>query len=168
MSLLGSSTHNERIEKLWHDVHRSVVVTFGNLFRTLETEGHFDNSNEVDIYCLHYVFVPRINQALSSFLEGWNNHPISTESNQTPHQLFVTGLLPHLCNSNSDSDSDLEGSEHFDLQSSDAVSVPHCSFNPCEQLLQELASLVDPLSQCYSHGRSIYLAAISVWKPLDT
>ena len=86
--IAGSSTHNERIERLWHDVHRSVVVTFGNLFRTLEMEGHFDNSNEVDIYCLHYVFVPRINQALSSFVEGWNNHPISTESNQTPHQLF--------------------------------------------------------------------------------
>ena len=160
--IAGSSTHNERIERLWRDVHRSVVVTFGNLFRTLETEGHFDNSNEVDIYCLHYVFVPRINQALSSFVEGWNNHSISTEGNQTPHQLFVTGLLPHSCNSNSDSDSDLEGSEHFDLQSSDAVSVPRCSFNPCEQLLQELASLVDPLSQCCSHGKSIYLAAIRV------
>ena len=36
-------------ERLWRDVHRSVVVTFGNLFRTLEMEGPFDNSNEADI-----------------------------------------------------------------------------------------------------------------------
>ena len=32
------STH-ECIERLWRDVHRSVVVTCGNLFRILETEG---------------------------------------------------------------------------------------------------------------------------------
>ena len=44
----------------------------------LEAEGHFDHLNEVDIYCLHYIFVPRINQALSSFVEGWNNHSMST------------------------------------------------------------------------------------------
>ena len=62
----------------------------------------------------------------------------------------------------SDSDSDLEGAEHFDTQSSDAVSMPHCSFNPCEQLLKEVASLANPLSQCCSYGRSIYLAAIRV------
>ena len=55
-----SSNHNEHIERLWRDVHRSVVVFLGNLFQTLETEGHFDDSNKVDIYCLHYVFVPRI------------------------------------------------------------------------------------------------------------
>ena len=76
--------------------------------------------------------------------------------------IFVTGLLSHSCTSNSDSDSDLEGAEHFDTQSSDAVSMPHCSFNPCEQLLKELASLANPLSQCCSYGRSIYLAAIRV------
>ena len=132
-----SSNHNEHIERLWRDVHRSVVVFLGNLFQTLETEGHFDDSNKVDIYCLHYVFVPR-------------------------YIIFVTGLLSHSCTSNSDCDSDLEGAEHFDMQSSDAVSVPHCSFNPCEQLLKELASLVNPLSQCCSYGRSIYLAAIRV------
>ena len=76
--IAGSSTHNERIEWLWRDVHRSVIVTFGNLFQAVEADGHFDHLNEVDIYCLHYVFVPRINQALSSFVEGSNNHLVST------------------------------------------------------------------------------------------
>ena len=143
--IAGSSTHNERFERLWRDVHRSVIVTFGNLFRALEAEGHYDHRNEVDIYCLHYVFVPRINQALSSFVEGWNSHAVSTEGNQTPHQMFIMGLLPSSSNSDSDSDSDSEeGSEAFDLQSNDAVSVPRCSFDPCSQLLQELTNSVDP------------------------
>ena len=32
-AIAGSSTHNERIERLWRDVHRLVLVTFGNAFR---------------------------------------------------------------------------------------------------------------------------------------
>ena len=142
-------------------MHRSVIVTFGNLFRALEAEGHFDHLNEVDIYCLHYIFVPRINQALSSFVEGWNNHSVSTEGNQTPYQMFLLGLMPSLSNSNSDSDSDSEeGSEPLDLQSNDAVSVPRCSFNPCPRLQQEFTNSVDPLSPCRNHGRSLFLTAI--------
>ena len=126
--IAGSSTHNERIEKLWRDVHRSVIITFVNLFRALEAEGHCDHLNEVDIYCLHYIFVPRINQALLSFVEGWNSHAVSMEGNQTPYQMFIMRLLPTSTNSDSDSDSE-ECSEPLDLQSN--VSVPRCSFNPC-------------------------------------
>ena len=67
----GSSTHNERIERLWRDVYRCVGVIFHNLFRTMEDEGHLDCLNEVDIFCLHYTFLPRINQTLDSFIESW-------------------------------------------------------------------------------------------------
>ena len=54
-AVLGSSTHNEQIERLWRDVHRSVLVTLGNLFRELAEEGHLDVLNEVDMFCLHRV-----------------------------------------------------------------------------------------------------------------
>ena len=57
--IVGSSAHNERIECLWRDVHRSVVVVYGNLFREMEDDGVLDHLNEVDIYCLHYIFRPR-------------------------------------------------------------------------------------------------------------
>lgn len=30
--ITGSSTHNERIERLWRDVHRSVVRVFAETF----------------------------------------------------------------------------------------------------------------------------------------
>lgn len=69
--------HNERIERLWRDVYSRVGVIFHNLFRTMEDEGHLDCLNEVDLYCLHYTFLPRINQTLDSFVESWNNHPLS-------------------------------------------------------------------------------------------
>ncbi len=53
--ITGPSVHNERIERLWRDVHRCVGVLFSDTFRRLEGEGRLDCLNEVDILCLHYV-----------------------------------------------------------------------------------------------------------------
>lgn len=47
----------------------------------------------IHLYAIHYVYVPRINKALREFKEGWNNHPIRTENNTSPHQLFVVQSL---------------------------------------------------------------------------
>ena len=66
--ITGSSTHNERIERLWRDVHRCVGVVFADTFRELEADGNLDCLNEVDLYCLHFVFLPRINSALNTSL----------------------------------------------------------------------------------------------------
>ena len=41
-----------------------VCVLFTDTFRALEADGHLDCLNEVDLYCLHFVFLPRINSAL--------------------------------------------------------------------------------------------------------
>ena len=84
--ITGSSTHNERIERLWRDVYRCVASIFYDIFSSLENEGKLNAGNEIDLYCLHFVFLPRINSALHSFIESWNNHPISTENNKTPNQ----------------------------------------------------------------------------------
>ena len=142
--IAGSSTHNERIERLWRDVHRSVIITFGNLFRVLEAEEHLNHLNEVDIYCLHYVFLPRINQALSSFAEGWNNHTVSTEHHQMPYQMYLIGMLPDLDDSNSsDSESESEYGSSIDLPANDAVCVPvvHLRLvNSCAMSLHVLMS----------------------------
>ena len=91
--ITGSSTHNERIERLWNDVRRSVSEEFRCLFYQLEQEGSLEPLNETDIFCLHYVFVPRINKVLSEVLVAWNNHKLSTENSQTPNQLFLRGML---------------------------------------------------------------------------
>ena len=91
--ITGSSTHNERFERLWRDVYRCVASLFYNTFYSLEGENKLDPNNEIDLYCLHYVYLPRINLALQSFIESWNNHPVSTEGNLTPNQLFVMGAL---------------------------------------------------------------------------
>ena len=48
--IVGSSTHNERIERLWRDVSLSVVQPFSVTFRSLESQEDLDPLNLVDIY----------------------------------------------------------------------------------------------------------------------
>ena len=61
--ITGSSVHNERIERLWCDVHRCVASNFSKVFRSLDGNDILDPLNEVDHYCLHYVLLPRIKNA---------------------------------------------------------------------------------------------------------
>jgi hypothetical protein len=89
----GSSVHNQRIERLWKDVNRCVVKLFRRIFLNLEQNYKFNPENDLDLYCLHYVYKPRINYALKTFEESWNNHPIRTESNLSPRQLYIQGQL---------------------------------------------------------------------------
>ncbi len=91
--ITGSSTHNQRIERLWRDMQRCVCELYYRLFYHLENSDLLDPTNEIHIYALHFIYVPRINKSLSSFKEAWNHHRIRTEHNKSPHQLFTEGAL---------------------------------------------------------------------------
>ena len=60
---------------------------------SLEEEGYLDLSNYIHIFCVGYVFLPRLRADLQHFTESWNNHPLSTVTNLTPHQLWQIGML---------------------------------------------------------------------------
>ena len=62
-AITGSSVHNERIERLWRDVHRCVISLYADIFRNMERNGYLNLLNEVDLYCLHYIYEPRIKNA---------------------------------------------------------------------------------------------------------
>ena len=91
--ITGSSVHNERVERLWRDVNRCVASVFAHVFRSLESNGILDPINEIDLYCLHFVFLPRINKSLTEFMQSWNNHSLSSEGSKTPYQLFFINQL---------------------------------------------------------------------------
>lgn len=91
--ITGSSVHNQRIERLWRDVFRCVSYQFRNIFFYMEHNSLLDPLNEVHLFCLEYVYLPRINRVLSEFAEQWNQHPLSTEENNSPYQLWVSGML---------------------------------------------------------------------------
>ena len=87
--IAGSSVHNTRIERLWRDVYTAVSSTFVNTFYSLERSNYINPENEADLFALHYIFLSRINAALTAFKNAWNSHPLSTEQNRTPLQLFM-------------------------------------------------------------------------------
>ena len=91
--ITGNSVHNQRIERLWREVNRIVVSRFLNIFLFLENSGNFVPTNEVHLYCLHIVYLPLINAALSELTAQWNDHPVSTNSNSSPRQMWSQGML---------------------------------------------------------------------------
>lgn len=94
--IAGSSVHNTRVERMHLEVKIQVVNTFKAIFLDFEREGILDRDNDTDLFCIHYVFLPRINRALQEFRQGHNNHSLRTERNRTPLQLFFTNshLIP--------------------------------------------------------------------------
>ncbi|MED6270247.1 hypothetical protein CHARACLAT_008255 [Characodon lateralis] len=86
--LTGRSTHNQRIERLWIDVFGGVLDLFYTTFCYLETEDQLHRDNEVHLYALHWAFLPQNNRHLQFFKDGWNNHKVRTERNQSPLRLW--------------------------------------------------------------------------------
>ena len=70
--ITGSSVHSQRIERLWRDMHQSVTNLYYRLFYYMEDQRVLDPNNNMYIYALQYVYIPRINDALQVFQSGWN------------------------------------------------------------------------------------------------
>lgn len=65
------------------------IHTCHTLVYTMEEAGILDHENNSDLFCLHYIFLPRINEQLHHFKESYRHH---RAGNQSPYQLWVRGL----------------------------------------------------------------------------
>ena len=59
----------------------------------MEEAGILDRGNTMHVFALQYIFLPRINRALEMFTEAWNLHPVRTELNWTPEQMWLNGMI---------------------------------------------------------------------------
>ena len=169
--IAGCSVHNQRIERLWRDMHRCVTSVYYRLFYFVEHQNMLDPIDELHLYALHHVYLARINRSLQLFMEGWNSHPIHTEGGQSPEQLFASGLLS-LRNAGLEAldfqedvgdDYGLEENGYIQKAESDCgdgIEIPNARIilNPNDQ--EQLAQLVNPLSDSDEYGIDLYLQAL--------
>ena len=79
--------------RLWRDLWCVVVDNYYAAFRNLEENGMLDPDEDLNVICLHYVMLPRINWHLQLLIQTWDHHPLSSEGNRSPQQLWVAGQL---------------------------------------------------------------------------
>jgi hypothetical protein len=159
--VVGSSTHNERIEQLWRDVRRCVIGLFADLFVLMEQNCHLSCENEVDLFCLHSVFLPRINDALNNFIESWNNHPISSEHNMSPNQLFIKGALTQRITPSLPTNVSTYSEVLPVPAMSEHLSLPRCTFSPCDDLIKIIEAF-DMLEKDEDFGYTLLLRVCDV------
>ena len=166
--LIGSSVHNQRIERLWRDMHRCVTSIYHRLCYYLENCDLLDPLNPLHMYALHYVYLPRINKSLHYFQEAWNNHGLRTEHGQTPNQLFTAGAL-RLRHSgltaldffNAVPDSyGVDGSASHEDSDQEGVAVPPIEFSLTEEQFSELQRTVNPLTESDNMGVELYVQTV--------
>lgn len=66
--IAGPSVHNQRIERLWRDAFWFCLSTF----YFMEESGILVPTDELHLFALHYVFLPRINDALQRWMLAYN------------------------------------------------------------------------------------------------
>lgn len=171
--LVGASVHNQRIERLWRDVFMAVSQLYYRLFYHMECTGLLDPLNCVHLYALHFIYLPRINNALTEFIKGWNKHTLSKTGGHSPLKLYTKEMI-RLRQSNLpafdyfDSVSEFYGSEDEDFAVSpkNGLDIPPIDISLSEDCLEILRLMVDPLSQSESYGVDLYEKSLDIIQEL--
>ncbi len=166
--IAGPSTRNQRIERLWREVFRCCLYLFYCVFYSLEESGVLDLNNDVDLFILHYIYLPRINHALQEFAAAFNNRPMRTENNWSPEKIWTNGML-NAAVAQLSGRNDIENIELYGVdwngpvptenQNVVEVEPPNCPF-PAEYLHQ-LEDHVYPLQQSNTYAIELFTQAKS-------
>ena len=68
-----------------------VIHFFRDVFYHLESWCNLDSLNELHVFALHFVSLPRITKTLAEFFTAWNHHLTRTSRNQIPLQIRTQG-----------------------------------------------------------------------------
>jgi hypothetical protein len=99
----GKSTRNQRIERMWRDVKHFVADKFLDAFRELKSQGLLNPGVPLHLYCLHYVFLPLLQQAVTTWVQTWNWHHGAAKGakGQSPVKVWHSGKSSprrsHMC-----------------------------------------------------------------------
>eukprot|EP00731_Ephydatia_muelleri_P004752 Em0002g928a len=165
---LRASTDNSADTVLQHFIN--AVALYGlpsRLFYDMEDAGILDLSSEKDLFCLHYVFIPRIQQQLDIFRESYSHHKLRSEGNMTPYQLWIQGMstlnsdlaaVEGSLEESSISEYGIDWTGPCRMNNTEDVILEVYSCPLTDEQLLQLKQVVDPMQLCGDFGVSIYFA----------
>jgi hypothetical protein len=175
--ITGSSVHNSRVERAHRDVYSGVLCFFARTFTRLEDNQLLDPLNELHLFALHYVYIPRINRCLQEFKDQWKNHPLSSERNRTPLQLFTSGVIENQQSGYSGVQSILDAgyTPHYGFDGSGPLSVeedgyqvvvPETSIQISVEQMTSLSNQCNPLQEDSTNGKNTYLQCLAILRTM--
>ncbi|CAH0556963.1 unnamed protein product [Brassicogethes aeneus] len=165
--IVGRSVHNQRIERLWSEVNRIVSKQYKELFLYMEEQNLLDENDEIDLFSLSYVFLPRIRRSLEEFVRQWNFHALSTERYRSPSQIFFTSTISGQC-VNDEDPSYIENPQEYgidfmgplpEIETENHIEVPNFEISLTNnQMLFLRNQLLDPQTNGDESGIFHYMA----------
>ena len=169
--IAGPSTHNQRIERLWREVYRCVCHLYYYTFYAMESSGILNVEDPIQLFALHTIFIPRVNNSLREFSEAFNNHAVSTEGNWTPYQIWMNGMM-HANNplAHGDVDGEPDDIQFYGYdpegpspsEEDNNVVVDPISLDNRHSIESYVLDVVDPLTQSTQLGIDLYIQALDL------
>lgn len=134
--------------------------------------------NDLHLFILHYIFLPRINHAIESFVDSWNAHPIRTEKNWSPTLLWTNGMVDsrnsnirHIAEmQNLSEETNIDDLQWYGMDwgaptpADDGLSIVEVNTieSPLDDDLDRMIRQVEPLSESSCYGIDLYLQVLDL------